>query len=76
MLKNFVGMTPYHVNVLVHMCFRNINFRSCHRLRKYFYKENFQYNISFTSEHLSMTSLWKVASFSFSEGRLSGMDMK
>ena len=40
----FVGTTPYRISV---NNFRKINFRSRHRLRKYFYNENFQiYGIS------------------------------
>ena len=33
MLKNFIGTTPYHVNINSVHAFRKINFRSCHRLR-------------------------------------------
>ena len=34
--------TPYHINVNSAHAFCKINFRSCHRLRKCFYNENFQ----------------------------------
>ena len=32
MLKIFVGLTPYPVNIIQRMHFHKINFRSCHRL--------------------------------------------
>ena len=37
----YVQTTPYHVNVINVHNFRAFNFRTCHRVRKYFNNENF-----------------------------------
>ena len=42
-VEKFSEEQPYTaLTLIVHVCFRKINFHSCHRLRKYSYNKNFQ----------------------------------
>ena len=59
--KNFVETTP---SLIVHVNFRKINFRSRHRLQKYFYNENFQiYGITNLLFSLSLSLLHQHSSW-------------